>query len=251
MSENGLSETDFADESEFTDDDNPWSAAEETLFEREEKPDDTGSPGEWTPGVTIMDAPDYGAMLRGKRTVKGRAYEAKVQSVLKSAALAALRNKDLPDAAVIFKYGPSFAMAAGDSAAQYDSVAKAIDLVTMPDSPIAGLLIAGAAMIAQFARNNEETITKVRETRKMSRPERKAAREQSRNDPDSFRAFTINGPFGRKFTVRLRIARLAVFKRMFSAGTKNPGALCREVYSDDGLQKALLAHKIRISFEDE
>src|ERR1700678_2818281 len=51
-------------------------------------PDPAGDDdADWVPGKTLLEAPDYGTMVRGKRTAKSKRYEAKSQSVLKMGAL--------------------------------------------------------------------------------------------------------------------------------------------------------------------
>lgn len=204
-------------------------------------PDPAGDDdADWVPGQTLLEAPDYGTMVRGKRTAKSKKYEAKSQSCLKAAALGALKHGDLPDAAAIFKYGPTIARGAGDLASENERAAKTVDLLCSPDSPMVGLTIAGLALVSQLYRNNQQNIEKVKEKRKLSRAERKALRDSGQLPPKeaAFKKITINGPFKLKFNIAIP-RKFGQVGKLFTAGTKNPRALCEEVFEDQNLLKAL------------
>jgi hypothetical protein len=202
---------------------------------------------DWVPGQTLLEAPDYGTMVRGKRTAKSKRYEAKTQSVLKATALGALKHGDLPDAAAIFKYGPTIARSAGDLASENERAAKAVDLLCAPDSAVVGLTIAGLALVSQLYRNNQQNIEKVKEQRRLTRAERKSLRESGqlpqREKP--FKKITINGPFKLKFNIAIP-TRIGKVGKLFTAGTKNPRQLCEEVFEDADLLKALEGYGFKI-----
>jgi hypothetical protein len=215
-------------------------------------PDPAGDDeADWVPGQTLLEAPDYGTMVRGKRTAKSKKYEAKAQSLLKASALGALKHGDLPDAAAIFKYGPTIARGAGDLASENERAAKAVDLLCAPDSPVVGLTIAGLALASQLYRNNQQNIEKVKEQRRLTRAERKALKDSGqlpqREKP--FKKITINGPFKLKFNIAIPTKFSGVTK-MFTAGTKNPRALCEEVFEDQDLLKALEGYGFKIVPQD-
>jgi hypothetical protein len=210
-------------------------------------PDPAGDDdADWVPGKTLLEAPDYGTMVRGKRTAKSKKYEAKTQSVLKAGALSALKHGDLPDAAAVFKYGPSIARGAGDLASDNENAAKVIDLVCAPDSPVVGLTIAALALASQLYRNNQQNIEKVKETRKTTRAQRKVLRETGQLPPKQrAKRIQINGPFRLKFNIIIPTA-LPKIGKIFAAGTKNPRQLCEEVFEDQDLLKALEGYGFRI-----
>lgn len=217
-------------------------------IDNKEAPEPAGDDdADWVPGQTLLEAPDYGTMVRGKRTAKSKKYEAKTQSVLKAAALGALKHGDLPDAAAIFKYGPTIARSAGDLASENEHAAKTVDLLCAPDSPVVGLTITGLALVSQLYRNNQQNIEKLQEKRKLTRAERKTLRDSGQLPPKErpFKKITINGPFKLKFNIAIPTKFGGVVK-MFTAGTKNPRALCEEVYQDQDLLKALENYGFKI-----
>jgi hypothetical protein len=211
-------------------------------------PDPAGDDdADWIPGQTLLEAPDYGSMVRGKRTAKGKRYEAKTQSMLKASALGALKHGDLPDAAAIFKYGPAIARGAGDLASENERVAKTVDLLCAPDSPVVGLTIAGLALATQLYRNNQQNIEKVKEKRRLTRTERKQLRDSGQLPPREkpFKSIKVNGPFRLKFSIPLP-TKIGNIGKLLTAGTKNPRSLCEEVFEDQDLLKALEGYGFKI-----
>jgi hypothetical protein len=195
----------------------------------------------------ILDAPDYVTFVRIADTNASREYRNKVQSMLKATALGAIRYGDLPDAAAIFHFGPDFAAASGQFAAANDTAAKMIDLLTAPDNPALVFVMTAIPFITQLFRNHQDELRQMPAVRRTWRERRKAARE----NPDAAVKPTIEltVPFTKrkiKFNLRVKF-RVASIAGGLMRNSEDPDYLTHKVFSDEGLQRALIKQGFRIT----
>jgi hypothetical protein len=187
----------------------------------------------------IFDSPDFSSIVRGRRSAHAKQYESKVKSVLKSGTMGSLRNGNFADAAAILHYGPGFAAAAGDLAAADERAAKAIDLITSPESPYLAFAFVTLPFVAQLFRNHEDTLKQIPEARRMAR--RRRREEAATSTGPTGKNVTLSLPFGRKinFRVGFRFRPLSRIKTMFRVPTHDPAELTEKVFSDPQLLAAL------------
>ena len=194
----------------------------------------------------IFDAPDFSSIVRGRRSAHAKQYESKVKSVLKSGTMGSLRNGNFSDAATILHYGPGFAAAAGDLAAADSRAAKAIDLITSPESPYVAFAMITMLFVAQLFRNHEETLKQIPEARKMAKRRRREEAASGTATPG--KNVTLSLPFGRKinFKVGFKFRPLARIKVLFRVPTHDPDELTQRVFSDEALLAALHKQGVNI-----
>lgn len=210
-------------------------------------PDVNGHDSDGDAENVILTAPDFSTFVKSSRTANAKAYERKVQSALKTGFYGALKSGQLPDAATILYYGPNLAQSAGDLADKDERIARGIDMLTAPDNPYVALGLAALAIIGQFARNHEDTLSAIPQAMKEGKRERKARRAAEKENP-SGRHLELKLPFGRTARIGLRF-RLRAFRKLglaFKLRSHDPAQLVTEVFSDEKLLKALAKEGIVI-----
>lgn len=235
----------------YTEDETTWQYGDEN----------TGDPGEFIPDdstddttggtySSIFDAQDYALFIKKDQTKKSKDAEAKVKSVIKAGVLTSFKLNDPIDAATLLKYGSGFAKACGDLTDVSDGAQKAIDMLTVPDSPWIAFLAIGIPMTLQLLRNHEEAGTQVAQGFWAARKARKAAKKEGTQPPRKKlgHPVTINGPFGRKFTVHIPVPTPAIIGKILRAQTEDPYVMAKKVLTDEKLQKELRRQKITITF---
>lgn len=210
-------------------------------------PDDDGDQRDYE---SIFESPDYATFVKHEQTARGKEYEQKIKSMLKTASLAAFRNGNVVDGATILHFGPSFAKAAGDLTDVSDNAAKAIDLLTAPDNPWVAFLLIGTPFALQFFRNHEREAEIIGMTWKQRRQERKRMKAEGLTPPQREKGTPVTIGRGRfKFTVRLRMPSPAMFLNVFRAQTHDPRQLAHDILSDEKLRKALAKQGITIKVQ--
>lgn len=208
------------DEEFFNPTDAQW--AVEGEFGEDEGPDYT----------TLFTAPDMSSFIKRPKTAVSREYENRVRAMFKTGMLYSLRTGNLPDAAAIIKHGPDCSIAMGHLAEANDGTRKLIDFITTPENPYLVAVLTMAPLIAQMFRNRERQIAEIRNAPRMSRAERKAARqEQKANQPPPRFSIKIPGlkPIGIRMKFRFNV--LAGFRTQ----SVPPNSLVYEVFSDKKL----------------
>jgi hypothetical protein len=203
----------------------------------------------------LFDAPDFDFLKDRKRTQAARNYERRVQSMLKAGVIGSLQRGNLPDAAALIKTGPKFARALGDSAADNENIARVLDMLTAPDSPIVPLVVTGLSLASQLLRNHREEAETAAQNMKMGFRERRAHRKavaagQVEGAPQA--TTTIKLPFGRKITLGFRVH--VPGKRIWqtlTGGAVHPDVLAHTVFSDTALLKELEKHNIIIQVKTD
>lgn len=197
---------------------------------------------------TIFDAPDYASFVKKDQTAKSKEYEQKVASMLKALALGAFKSGDIPDGAAILHHGKSFSKAAGDLTDVSEKAQHAIDILTAPDNPWFVFATMALPFAMQIARNHEKTAAQVRVGWREARRERKRMKAEGLLPPKSEGTpITIKGPFGKKFTFRVRLGKPLFILNVFRSQTKDPVDLVTEVMSDEKLRKALAKEGITVT----
>jgi hypothetical protein len=196
----------------------------------------------------IFDAPDFSSIVRGRRSAHAKQYESKVKSVLKSGTMGSLRSGNFADAATILHYGPGFAAAAGDLAAANERAAKAIDLITSPESPYVAFVLVSLPFFAQLFRNHEDTLKQIPEARRVAKRRRREEKEAANGTATPGKNVTMSLPFGRKvnFRVGFKFRPLARIKVLFRVPTHDPAELTERVFSDPRLIEALRKQGVNI-----
>lgn len=204
------------------------------------------------PVNVIITAPDYATFVKPARTSGAKAYETKVQSMLKTITFGSLRRNDARDAAALLHYGPDFASAAGDLADKNERVARMIDMLTTPDNPYFAFAIAGLGLAGQLFRNHEDRLQTIPEAVKEGWRERRTRKQAEANGERAKRTLDIKLPFGRMISVGIgfKFPKLRWARAMFKIQTRNPDELTNEVFSDDKLIKALARENIHITRPD-
>jgi hypothetical protein len=190
----------------------------------------------------LFGAPDYSTFIKSAETTKSRAYERKIQSMLKAGVVGTVNAHAFADTAAILKYGPGFAKAGGALADADERAAKVVDMLTAPDSPYFMFMLAAMPFAGQIARNHKPEIEQVGGTWRQRRAQRKAAKAAG-DIPGAIRPgrdIFIKLPFGRK--IRLRVGFAFNFGKMlgaFTAASQHPVELQNEVFGDQKVIKAL------------
>jgi hypothetical protein len=193
----------------------------------EQEPLILDSEPEWS---VIFDAPDYQKLLKPPSTQNAREYETKLLSVMKEALRYRLTPDGLPDAAAILRFGPSLAARGGVLADTDPRAAKAIDILTAPDSPWIMLGLVAIPFISQLFRNHEAQVQAIPAQMKKGRAQRKAERAAR---PAAY----VKIP-GMKRRIRVPF-KIKLSLGFFRASTADPGDLVRDVFSNADLRKAL------------
>lgn len=203
----------------------------------------------------IFGAPDFDFLKDRKRPPKSREYERRVQSLIKAGVFASLHRGNLPDAAALIKTGPKFARAVGDAAGDNESIAKALDMLTAPDSPMVPFVVTGLTLAAQLLRNHQTEAENVAQNIKMGWREKRARRKavvagEVVGGPQA--TTTIKLPFGRKITLgfRIHLPGKSIWKSI-TGGAVPPEALVHSVFSDEALLKELARQGFPIRARDE
>jgi hypothetical protein len=184
----------------------------------------------------ILNAPDYAQLIAVRQSRKAKEYTGKVNSVLKALTFASINADDFPDAAALLHHGPPFSHAMGQLADKNERTAQIIDMITSPSNPTVMAVVTGIALIGQLARNHEDQLKQIPQTRKQARMRRKADRATRSAEPPTF---TIK-LFRREIPVHLRKRiKVAKFLKGFTAQTQEPAKLARTVFTDPELLKAL------------
>jgi hypothetical protein len=218
--------------------------------------DDDDFTGEEIPEYeALFNAPDFDFLKDRKRTQAARNYERRVQSMLKAGVIGSLQRGNLPDAAALIKTGPKFARALGDSAADNENIARVLDMLTAPDSPIVPLVVTGLSLASQLLRNHREEAETVAQNMKMNFRERRAHRKaiaagQVEGAPQA--TTTVKLPFGRKITLgfRIQIPGKRIWQTL-TGGAVHPDVLAHTVFSDTALLKELEKHNIIIQVKTD
>ena len=204
----------------------------------------------------IFGAPDFDFLKDRKRPPQARAYERRVQSLIKAGVMASLHRGNLPDAAAFIKTGPKFARAVGDAAAENPGIAKALDMLTAPDSPMVPFVVTGLTLASQLLRNHQAEAEIVAQNVKMGWREKRARRkavvagEVVNGGPQA--TTTIKLPFGRKITLGFRIHLPGKqIWRSITGGAVPPEALVHSVFSDEALLRELARQGFPIRMRDD
>lgn len=190
----------------------------------------------------IFTAPDMATFVKRTRTTNAKDYEAKVRSMLKGGLFHSLDNENLADAAVYLHHGPKLAATAGDLADKDERVARAIDMITAPDNPYVAFVFVGLGMIAQFARNHEETLQQIPPTWREARKQRKLRKQQEQDQPrEEQPRVQLKLPFGRtlSFAFRFKFRKFVKLGAVIHLRSESPAELVNKVFADDKLLKAL------------
>lgn len=195
----------------------------------------------------VFDAPDFINFLKPDQTARSKEYEQRVKSMMKAVTISSFKNNRVTDGAAFMKFGPGFARAAGNLADSSDSVAKTIDMLTAPDNPWFVFASITTAMTLQLFRNHEQEASQVATTWRQRRAQRKELRKQGiKPEKPQGTPVTIKGPFGKKFTLRVKVPGPKVLFSLIHAQTQVPDELAHEVLSSDKIRKALEKQGIKI-----
>jgi hypothetical protein len=220
-------------------------------------PDDDSGLDDDTPEYeVIFGAPDFDFLKDRKRPPQARAYERRVQSLIKAGVMASLHRNNLPDAAAFIKTGPKFARALGDAAADNPSIGKALDMLTAPDSPMVPFIVTGLTLASQLLRNHQAEAEIVAQNVKMGWKEKRVRRKAIiagqivGEGPQA--TTTIKLPFGRKITLgfRIHLPGKQLWKSI-TGGAVPPEALVHSVFSDEALLRELARQGFPIRVRDE
>lgn len=192
----------------------------------------------------LFEAPDFSTFLKTPTTQNAKDYQRKTEAMLKGWLWGSIHAGQMPDAATILEKGPGLAAATGKLADASPKVAKMLDLITAPESPVVVFAMTAFAFGAQIARNHEPEIAQVPQTWRERRAMRKAAKAnpKSQDTKPSEPLFTLR-ILGRRIPVgaKFHLSRIP-FRIVLSparAQTVNPGVLVHRVFSDQRVQKAL------------
>jgi len=190
----------------------------------------------------IFDAPDYTSLVKPASSRKAKAYETRMNSILKAGVVGCINAGDFPDAAAILYHGPQFAAASGQFAATDERAEKMLNLLTAPSSPAVIFLMTGIPLIAQLVRNHEDQVKEVPHTLRERRMQRKTMKAANETQPPRFtmRLGKIRIPV--RFNVRVKLS--TVFSA-FRTPTRDPMGLTDHVFSDPDLVAALQKQGIR------
>lgn len=187
---------------------------------------------------SILDAPDYTDFVRRPKSAAAKQYEKKTASLMKAGMVASINSGNLADAATFIHFGPGFAAAAGDYAASDERAAKMIDMITTPASPALTFVLAAAPLISQFARNHEDTIREIPQTRRRWRDRKQTQTANGETAPRvDFRIPLIGRHVSFKMRVRFKLLRNVMSG--FRKTTYEPDSLTIKVFTDDKLRAAL------------
>ena len=195
----------------------------------------------------IVGAPDLGALLHRTPTRRAREYRNRVASVLRVGMVGSLNTGNFADAAAFLWYGPGASTSIGNLADNYNSIAKGIDIITSPGSPIAECVTTLLPLMSQLARNHEQALGEIPgrfAMGKVARAARKQAKaERAQDDPP----MTLH--IGRwQLPVRWRIRSPIKFvKPVIRAQSMEPNLIAARVFMDPHVQKKLAEMGVRIT----
>lgn len=185
--------------------------------------------------TSLFDSPDLTTLMRPAQSAKAKEYASKVKSALKAGTIGAINIGDFPDAATFLHYGPAFADASGQLADANDTAAKAIDILTSPDSPYLVFAVTALPLLSQLFRNHETALADLPNTMRNARKRRMAMATAKKAEKPRF---TIR-VFGREFPIRFRGPNFRKFGQALRSQTRDPGALTSEVFTDPRVIRAL------------
>lgn len=204
----------------------------------------------------LFEAPDYSSFLKSPTTQNAKGYQKKTEAMLKGWLWGSIHAGQMPDAATILEKGPGFAAATGKLADASPKVAKMLDLITAPESPVIVFAMTALAFGAQIARNHEPQIAQVPATFRERRSQRKAqkragpiADEKPKDPLFTIRILGRRIPVGAKFNFSRIPFRVVLSPAR--AQTVNPGVLVHRVFSDSRVQKALEKEGLFFKIHDE
>ena len=189
----------------------------------------------------IVGAPDLGALLHRTPTRRAREYRNRVASLLRVGMIGSLNTGNFSDAAAFLWYGPGASTAVGNLADNYNSIARGIDIITTPGSPIAECVTTLLPLISQLARNHEAALAELPGRFSMGRTAR-AARKQAKAEA---RAAEIDPPMtlrvGRwRVPVRWKVrSPIRFVKPVIRAQSMEPNLIAARVFTDPSVQKKL------------
>jgi hypothetical protein len=200
----------------------------------------------------LFDAPDWSSWLKVEETAVSKEYRKKANSFLKMLMTGCLNTGNFPDAAAIIDRGPAFARAVGQLSASNETVRKGIDLVMLPDSPVAQFIATGLPLLSQLYRNHEETLSTIPGKMRMTRAERKVAREAGKDQPKPEPKFTIR--VGKRIKIPVRINMKMRWQFLLGgmrAQTVNPNMLTYKVFGDQKVVDRLTQMGVTIRRPDD
>jgi hypothetical protein len=196
---------------------------------------------------TIFSAPDYASLIATRQSRKAREYTGKVNSVFKALTIASLNAGDIPDAAAILHHGPPFSHALGQLADSNASVARTIDMITSPSSPVVMAAVTGIALAAQIMRNHETALADIPKTRRQAKLQRRAMAEARKSEAPRFTIRFLRWQIPIRYSGRIRLGKLL---GGFRAQTHDPNDLSRTVFTDEAVLNALEKQGIKLVARD-
>jgi hypothetical protein len=190
----------------------------------------------------IFDAPDFTSLVKPAGSRKAKAYETRMNSILKAGVIGCINAGDFPDAAAILYHGPQFAAASGQFAATDPRAEKMINLLTAPSSPAVIFLMTGIPLISQLVRNHEEEFKEVPHTLRERRMRRKTVKSANETQPPRFTMKLGKLRIPIRFTMKFKVGSLF---RVFQTPTRDPIGLTETVFSNPDLVEALQKQGIR------
>lgn len=181
------------------------------------------------PSLEWLDAPELAGLVKGAQTAKARLYRQKIESGLKVVARARFQaNTPSGDAdcAAVFAFGPSFATNLGNLADADEKAARAIDLITSPDSPYLMFAVSAIPLISQLMRNHEGDAQAIRAGWRNRKAKSKAEKPK----------LTLKlGRFNLRIPMPVRINLTGYLRTQ----ALDPQALSNAVFSNPDIQKAI------------
>ena len=188
----------------------------------------------------IVGAPDLGALLHRTPTRRAREYRNRVASLLRVGMIGSLNTGNFADAAAILWYGPGASTAVGNLADNYNSIAKGIDIITSPGSPIAECVTTLLPLLSQIARNHEQALAELPGRFAMGKDAR-AARKQAKAEARANDEPPMTLRVGRwKVPVRWKVrSPIRFVKPVIRAQSMEPNLIAARVFTDPSVQKKL------------
>lgn len=207
--------------------------------EEEDTPEypQNGQPPEPPNFESVFNAPDYASLITATQSRRAKEYTGKLNSIVKMFVTASINAEDFNDAAALLHYGPPFTHAWGQLADDNKRVAKAIDMITSPSSPLVMAALTTSVLVAQLARNHEDQLRNIPETRRQARLRKKAmAGGAKQAEPPRFTVRIWRWSIPIRFRSRIKFGKLL---GGFRAQTQVPEDLAIKVFSDERVIKAL------------
>jgi hypothetical protein len=223
----------------------------EEVTDEELPPDDyqeNGYPEDPPTFETIFNAPDYASLITARQSMRAKEYTGKVNSVLKAFVTASVNAEDFPDAAALLHYGPPFSHAWGQMADENRTVARAIDMMTSPSSPLVMAVLTTTVLAAQLIRNHEDAIRQIPETRRQAKARKKAMATASKTEIPRFTVKLWKWEIPIRYRGRLKVGK--IFSG-FRAQTQDPESLAVKVFSDERVIKGFERQGFTIGRRDQ